>query len=235
MRPTRPMRLVPLAVAIVLAVSACSASSPSSDVGTAALPTAPASQAPSLSAAPSSAPSSAPSAVDSVAPSAEPSATAAATPTPTPKPTATAKPKPTPTGAPTAYQCTRLLTDAEMRKATGLKDAGLEGHRNGRPRVTGETYCGFSSSGGTIRVVVAVWTGPAMPSFEEFWGVILPRSSPVSGIGSAAIIDAGDGDGGARVGKLGLSVQIFGPNGVPAGLNAESAITQILKIVARRV
>jgi len=127
------------------------------------------------------------------------------------------------------------MTNAEVRKATGLSDAHLVNGTNGRPRVAGETYCPYTSSSGTITVVLAIWTGGAIKNFNEFWGVISPYASSVSGIGDTAIIAAGDGAGGAKTGKIGVSVQIKGPSGVPAGVNALTSITTILKLVVKRV
>jgi len=233
MRPARPLRAALAALAIVVAGCSNAALPVSSLLMTeipTASPSAPASVPPSLTAE-ASPPSgaSAPAATPAPTADATPAATPEATPRPTPKPT------PKPASKPSGYQCTALLTDAEMRKATGLADAALIGHKNGRPRVAGETYCGFSASAGTVKLVVAVWTGGAMSSFNEFWGVIAGSSTSVPGIGDSAIIDAGDGAGGARVGKIGVSVQIKGPAGVPAGVNALSALTTMMKLAAKRV
>jgi hypothetical protein len=106
--------------------------------------------------------------------------------------------------------------------------------RNGTPKYPSQTYCPYAASGG-VTIVLLIWTGASMPKFEEYWSIIAPNSSTVSGIGDTAIIDAGDGAGGARVGKIGISVQIKGPAGVPAGVNALSAITTMMKLVAKRV
>ena len=222
MRSTRAQRLAPLALAvIVLAAAACSSATPSSDVGTTAAPTATASQAAVASDAPSAAPPA--------------SAAIASTPAASPSDAPTASPTAKPTSAPTSYLCATLMTNAEVRKATGLSDAHLVNGTNGRPRVAGETYCPYTSSSGTITVVLAIWTGGAIKNFNEFWGVISPYASSMSGIGDTAIIAAGDGAGGAKTGKIGVSVQIKGPSGVPAGVNALTSITTILKLVVKRV
>jgi hypothetical protein len=236
MRPTRAKRLIPLALAvIVMTATACSPATPSSDVGTTAAPTVSASQAAVVSAAPSAAPSASDATASASAAAA--SLSDAPTASPTPKPTAKPTPKPTPrpTTAPTSYLCAALLTNAEVRKATGLSDAHLVNGSNGRPRVAGQTYCPYTSSSGTITVVLSIWTGGAIKNFNEFWGVISPHASSVSGIGDTAIIAAGDGAGGAKTGKIGISVQIKGPSGVPAGVDALTSITSILKLAVKRV
>lgn len=234
MRPVRPPRLASLVLAVlVLASAACSAAAPSSDVGTTSLPSAADSEAPSASGAPSAAASASAAVPPSASASVGPAATAKPTQKPTPKPT----PRPTaaPTAAPAGYQCASLLHNTEVRKATGQSDATLLNNRNGTPQALGQTYCPYIAQSGQVTIAAAVWTGAAYASFQQLWDSVAGYSTPESGIGSQAIIDAGDGVGLAIVGKLGISIQIKGPTGVPAGVNALTACETLLKLLAKRV
>jgi hypothetical protein len=232
MRPVRRPRLgrpIPLALAaLALAAAACSgAALPSSGV-TATTPPSPApSQGSLASDSPSASPASA--APTASAPARTPKATAGATPRPT------AKPTPKPTARPSGYQCARLLTDSEVRKATGLSDATLPGGKNGTPQESGQTSCPFTAQSGSVTVVLAVWTNASLIDFNALWNSTLPNSQQVPGIGSQAIIDAGDGVGLAIVGKAGVSVRIQGPTGVPEGVNALTSLQSLLATVATRL
>ncbi|MHB8960982.1 MAG: hypothetical protein ACYDAN_15335 [Candidatus Limnocylindrales bacterium] len=237
MRPDHAPRLAPLALALlVLGSSACSAAIPSSDVGATSVPEAGASQAPLVSGEPSAAASpsgggpSASTATAAVAPASPSSApTLASTPRPTPRPT------PKPTAVPTGYQCASLLLNSDVRKATGLSDATLLNNRNGTPQATGQTYCPYLAQSGQVTIAAAVWTGASHADFLKLWDSVAMYSQQAPGIGSQAIIDAGDGVGLAIVGKIGVSIQIKGPSGVPAGVDALTACQTLLKLLARRI
>lgn len=234
MRPVRASRFAPLVLAVlVLSSAACGASAPSSDVGTTALPAAGDSQAPSASAAPSGSGSPTASRPSSAASSASPAPTRSPSPKPTPAPT----PRPTTaaTAAPIGYQCASLLHNTEVRKATGLSDATLLNNRNGTPQALGQTYCPYVAQSGQVTIAAAVWTGASYTSFQTLWASVAGYSQPVSGIGSQAIVDAGDGVGLAIVGKLGISIQIKGPSGVPVGVDALTACQTLLTLLAKRV
>ena len=230
MRPNRPPRPLPLMLAILVLVSAaCSATSPSSGVGTTAAPTAAASLAAVVSGAPSAAPSPSPSPSPSAAIASASAGPASASPAATPKPT------PKPTAAPTGYQCASLLLNTEVRRATGLSDATLLHNRNGAPQAAGQTYCPYLAQSGQVTIAAAVWTGVSYAKFLQLWNSVATYSQQAPGIGSQAIIDAGDGVGLAIVGKVGVSIQLKGPSGVPAGVDALTACETLLKLLARRV
>jgi len=232
MRPTRAQRLMPLAlVVIVMTAAACSSATPSSDVGTTAAPTAAASQA----AVVSGSPSAAPSASDATASASTAAATPSPAPTPKPTPKPTPRPTPRPTAAPTGYQCVNLLLNKEVRKATGLTEATLLNNRNGSPQAAGQTYCPYLAQSGQVTIAAAVWTGSSYAKFLQLWNSVATYSQQAPGIGSQAIIDAGDGVGLAIVGKVGVSIQIKGPSGVPAGVDALTACQTLLKLLAKRV
>ena len=86
-----------------------------------------------------------------------------------------------------------------------------------------------------MTVAAAVWTGPAYAKFLQLWNSVENYSQQAVGIGKQAIIDAGDGVGLAIVGKVGVSIQIKGPSGVPAGVDAWTACDTLLKLLAKRV
>lgn len=155
----------------------------------------------------------------------------APTPTPSPKPTAKPTPKPTPAG----LQCVNLLKNVEVRAASGLADARLVNNSNAKPDEAGQTKCVYAAQGGSVTVTAAVWTNSSLVSFYDLWSQVESYSQPVSGIGTKAIIDAGDGTGLAVVGKLGISIQIKGPSGVPMGVDALATCEALLKLLAKRV
>lgn len=237
MRPDHAPRLARLALAaLVLGSAACSAAIPSSDVGTTSQPEASASEAPLVSAGPSAAASPSgggPGSSAATGSGAPASPSSAVPPTPTPRPTP--RPTPKPTAAPAGYQCAKLLLNSEVRKATGLSDATLLNNRNGTPQSTGQTYCPYLAQSGQVTVAAAVWTGASYADFLKLWNSVATYSQQAPGIGSQAIIDAGDGLGLAIVGKVGVSIQIKGPSGVPAGVDALTACQALLKVLAERI
>ena len=237
MARTRTSPGLPLAfAALALVAAACSLGSvPTSDLRTAppvADTSAAPSAAPDASQAPGSSVAAAPSSSASVARATLEPVTPRPTVKPTPRPTP--RPTPSPTAAPAGYQCAALATNSEVRKATGLSDATLLHNRNGTPQEAGQTYCPYLAQGGSVTVALVVWTNASMSGFNKLWNKVLGYSTQVPGIGSQAIIDAGDGTGLAMVGKHGVSVQISGPGGVPGGVDAFTACQALLKLLAAR-
>lgn len=164
--------------------------------------------------------------------SATPAATAAVSVVPSTAPSGAP-----PSVAPAAthvYDCAKLVTDAEMRQATGLADAALF-HGNG-VAVKGQTYCQFFARSGATAIAVSVWTGPALTDFNQLWAAA-PASSAVSGIGGAdARVSVAARMGGARINGLGISVA-FAATGTGGlnGIDLQAAIEAILRIVVGRV
>ncbi|MBA3876352.1 MAG: hypothetical protein C0498_05360 [Anaerolinea sp.] len=188
--------------------------------GPSAEPSAPASGAVTVT-TPSPASSAAPSTVPTLADSAAPSAAPITQP-------AAAKP----------YDCTKLITDAEMRQATGLSTATFFNQVlwTDRPGLLeGQTYCQFFAGQGATSIALSVLTGPSLADFDQLWAAGSAADS-VPGIGDAARVNAASGAGGARVGGLGITVFLgaTGDNGL-VGVDVKDAITRILAIVATRV
>jgi len=206
--------VVPLVAGLLGGCTSTGTSGPSVE------PSAPASNAvavPTPSPAPSAAPSTVPTPADSAAPSAAPSIQPAA-----------AK----------AYDCKKLITDAEMRQATGLSavaffNQALWTDTQGQPE--GQTYCQFFAGQGAASIALTVWTGPSLAVFDQLWAAGSAADS-VPGIGDAARVSAASRTGGARVGGLGIGVVLTatGDNGL-AGVDVKDAITKILAIVVARV
>lgn len=172
-------------------------------------------------------PSASASASAPASPSPTPNATPAPTPTPTPKPT----PRPTPAG----LLCGNLLRNIEVRQATGLSDATLLHNANAKPDEAGQTRCVYVAQSGQVTITAAVWTNSSLVTFFNWWDQVATYSQAETGIGTRAIVDAGDGIGLAQVRKMGISIQIKGPSGVPAGVDALTACEALLKLLAKRV
>jgi hypothetical protein len=141
-------------------------------------------------------------------------------------------PKPSPTKI---YSCARLISVAQMRKVTGVRDMSLVPSHPRAGLSQGETYCQFIGRQGALAIAVTVWTGPSRADFDTLWAVGA-SAEQVSGIGDAARISVADHVGGARVGGTGVGVALAetGDGGF-TGLNVRSTIKGILSIVAKRV
>ncbi len=93
------------------------------------------------------------------------SATAATSPTPASTPA--------PVG-PKAKTCRELLSDSEVRQATGLASATLKAVDATRP-ILSETHCTFDA--GTTTVDVSVWSGDRLAAFDTLTSA---QSNPVT-------------------------------------------------------
>ena len=103
------------------------------------------------------------------------------------------------------YDCTKLITDAEMRTATGLADAALAlqrfGTDQGEPAES--TSCQFSAKQGAISIGLTVATGAAVPLYDAavFSGPAGGREA-LPGIGDTAVFVPQGKFGGARTRAL---------------------------------
>ena len=211
-RRSRSVLVIPLAAGLLAGCASAGTSGPSAE------PSAVASGAVTVT-TPSPASSAAPSTVPTLAGSAAPSAA------PSSQPAAAKR-----------YDCQKLITDAEMRTATGLPSASFFNQTTDTTGPSaGETYCQFFAGQGATSIALTVWTGPSLADFDQLWAAGSAADS-VPGIGDAARVSAASLAGGARVGGLGITVFLTatGDNGL-AGVDVKDAITKILAIVATRV
>jgi len=158
-----------------------------------------------------------------------------------PTPPVSAAPSAAPSVQPASakgYDCKKLITDAEMRQATGLSTVAFFNQElwtdtPGLPE--GETSCQFFAGQGATSIALTVWTGPSLATFDQLWAAGSPADN-VPGIGDAARVSAASLAGGARVGGRGIAVVLAdtGKTGL-AGVDVKDAITKILAIVVPRV
>jgi hypothetical protein len=136
------------------------------------------------------------------------------------------------------YTCAKLITEAEMKKATGQASAAffrqeLWTDTKGLPE--GETYCQFFVDQGAVSIAVSVWTGPAFTQLQAA-GKGATGSVELPGIGDRAIFSAATGFGAARVGGTYVVVAIRNTSGgAPAGIDVKGAVERILTVAAGRV
>jgi len=139
------------------------------------------------------------------------------------------------------YKCSELISDAEMRSASGYAEAKSSGDDQSG-ELSGQTYCQFFTGSAGISITVNVFTAGQGwdKAFLPLWtlGQVSPGRVPLPGIGdSAAYNGAGpDKAGGALVTGHGIMV-IFSDmqTGKLQGADLQDQITKILKIVAGRV
>jgi hypothetical protein len=134
-----------------------------------------------------------------------------------------------------------LISDAEMRSASGYADAKSSGDDQ-TGELSGQTYCQFFTGSAGISITVNVFTagqGWDM-AFLPLWklGKVNPARVPLSGIGDSASYNGAGPDkaGGALVSGHGIIV-IFSDmqTGKLNGVDLQDQITKILKLVAGRV
>jgi len=204
-------------------IGGCSSAATSAPAASGAAQTA----QPSAASAPASAPASVAASVASASP---PPASASA------PPSAAGDPSPV---AQKRYKCASLITDAEMRSASGYKEAKLFGDDQSSS-LTGQTYCQFFTGNAGISIAVSVFTaGPGWDkAFLPLWklGQINPAAVHLPGIGDGAIYGATTHAGLAVVAGHGISV-IFSDmaSGKLKGVDLQAQITKILTILAGRV
>jgi hypothetical protein len=171
-----------------------------------------------------------------VSPSSAAASPSAARPSPSTAPGAAGDPTP---AAQKRYKCSSLISDAEMRSASGYKDASLFSD-NQSDSLAGQTYCQYFTGSAGISIAVSVMTaGPAWDkAFLPLWklGQITPGAVRLDGIGDGAIYGATTHAGLALVAGHGVSV-IFSDmaSGKLKGVDLQAQITKILTLVAGRV
>jgi hypothetical protein len=140
-------------------------------------------------------------------------------------------------GAAGTYDCAALLSDAEIRQATGVPDFALApDNTSGGPE--GYTDCGYFGKGGTLYIQLTTWTGPSKVTFDGSWEGLAPLGEPIAGVGDeAAFAQEGTrATGAAKAGPVGISVAF--QEGAPAafeGVDVKAAATEILRTVVGRV
>lgn len=145
---------------------------------------------------------------------------------------------PTPAAA-KRYKCATLISDVEMRDASGYAEAKLSGEDQSSS-LPGQTYCQFFTGNAGISIAVSVSTaGPAWDNaFLPLWklGQMTPGAVHLDGIGDGAIYGATTHAGLALVAGHGVSV-IFSDlaSGKLKGVDLKAQITKILTLVAGRV
>jgi hypothetical protein len=137
------------------------------------------------------------------------------------------------------YDCTKLITDAEMQTATGLPSAALTlqgfGTDTGGPAES--TVCQFSAKQGAISIGLTVATGAAVTLTEAavFSGPAGGREA-LPGIGEAAVFIPQGKAAGARTRGvvIVLRFQAHRPNALD-GVDVKGAATRILKLAVGRI
>ena len=137
------------------------------------------------------------------------------------------------------YDCTKLISDAEMQTATGLSSAALARQRFGTD--TGEpaesTSCQFSAKQGAISIGLTVATGAAVTLYEAavFSGPAGGREA-LPGIGDDAVFIPQGKAAGARTHGVVIVVK-FQANRTNAlgDVDVKGAVTRILKLAVGRI
>lgn len=136
------------------------------------------------------------------------------------------------------YKCASLITDAEMRSASGYKEAKLF-NDDQSSSLAGQTYCQFFTGTAGISIAVSVFTaGPGWDkAFLPLWklGQVTLGAVHLDGIGDGAIYGPTTHAGLALVAGHGVSV-IFSDmaSGTLKGVDLKAPITKILTILAGR-
>jgi hypothetical protein len=139
------------------------------------------------------------------------------------------------------YKCSELISDAEMRSASGYAEAKSSGDDQSG-ELSGQTYCQFFTGSAGISITVNVFTAGQGwdKAFLPLWklGQVSPGRVPLPGIGDGAAYNGAGPDkaGGALVTGHGIMV-IFSnmQTGKLQGADLQDQVTKILKIVAGRV
>ncbi len=137
--------------------------------------------------------------------------------------TSTAPSTPPPAGAIKSYDCTKLLSNAEARAATGLAFS-LVDPKNGATDPDGFTDCGYFAPDGTY-MQASVWTGPSYQ--QDFLPLVQAAragaAEPIGGIGDEAGWSSQSTSLGVRVGSTGITIayELFGGPG-PADMKGSA-------------
>lgn len=139
------------------------------------------------------------------------------------------------------YKCSELISDAEMRSASGYAEAKSSGDDQSG-ELSGQTYCQFFTGSAGISITVNVFTAGQgwVQAFLPLWKLdkVSPGRIPIPGIGDSAAYNGlgPDKAGGALVSGHGIIV-IFTDmqTGKLKGADLQEQVTKILRIVAGRV
>jgi hypothetical protein len=138
------------------------------------------------------------------------------------------------------YKCPALISDAEMRSASGYPEAKLSGDDQSG-ELAGQTYCQFFTGSAGISISVSVFTAGSGwdKAFAPLWklGQVTPGVVQLSGIGDGAMYSGtSDKAGIALVSGHGISV-IFSDllSGKLKGMDLQAQVAKILTLVAGRV
>jgi len=136
------------------------------------------------------------------------------------------------------YDCKKLISDAEMRKATGLSTAEffhqeLWTDTPGLP--VGEVYCQFFAGQGATSIALTIATGAAFDLFEAAAGGGAGLEE-LPGIGEHALFSAAAHLGAARAHGVLVLVKLtdMSGNGLES-LDLRAAVSGVLKVVIDRV
>ncbi|MDP9482121.1 MAG: hypothetical protein M3P84_02735, partial [Chloroflexota bacterium] len=147
-----------------------------------------------------------------------------------------------PVPAPTKrYKCSELISDAEMRSASGYAEAKSTGDDQSG-ELSGQTYCQFFTGSAGISITVNVFTAGQGwdQAFIPLWqlGQMTPGVVHLSGIGDDALYSGAgpDRSGAALLAGHGIIVIASDmTSGKLKGVDLQEQIAKILKIVAGRV
>jgi hypothetical protein len=135
------------------------------------------------------------------------------------------------------YECPALISEAEIRQASGVADLALVGGPSDNAP-DGLTDCGYFGASGALYVQVTIWTGESKVEFDQAWDQATAGAESLPGIGDAAAYGRGgeQAQGGAKVGPVGITVvfQQMSAGGLD-GIDLKAAVSSILGTVAGRV
>jgi len=129
-------------------------------------------------------------------------------------------------------RCTGFISDAEMQKATGLKDIALVAS-SGQP-ASGEQYCPYRSASTETNILLGVFTGAGLDNTFTAMDRTADTQNPqaLQGLGDQAKWTKDTSTLLMRAGQTGVSIMLQNPKGLKDPKKASSSIA---KIVATRV
>jgi hypothetical protein len=148
------------------------------------------------------------------------------------RPTGTTQVQPSVVNTIPDTRCTEFITDAEMQKATGLKDIALVAS-SGQP-AAGEQYCPFRSESTETNVLLGVFTGAGLDNTFTAMDRTADTQNPqaITGVGDQAKWTKDTSTLLMRTGATGVSIMLQNPKGIK---DIKKASTSIAKIVQTRV
>lgn len=136
-------------------------------------------------------------------------------------------------GAVKYYTCSSLLSDQEVRQATGLSNAAFFNEEKGEA-IKGQTYCQFFA--GSVSIAVSIATGPA---FDQAFQPLMAAGKglpAISGLGDEALWSDQGASLGVRVGSIGLTIIFTDTGGGSLGIgDPKGAAIAMAKLVLSRL